>query len=253
MGKIRPLTGFHFIYSEYVKFKFSYSDAHAAATASVAQILPVVLMPFLGVCVDRHGKRTWMSKWQNEGNILDCMWIADNFYYLVIGSGLTMLFSMLLLEFTPTPPLFGMLLFSISLSLGPVGLVSSVPVILPLSLVGTGMGLIKSGTNIGAALFDIATGLLQDADPNKGYDGVILFFISISTLAIIAGAVLYILDSTLYNHILDRSAREVHRRDENKLSNSRALSRSRANYVYGSIYFLLACLSWISFFRFIMV
>jgi MFS-type transporter involved in bile tolerance (Atg22 family) len=51
-----------FLRSEYVKFKFSYSDAHAAATASVAQILPVVLMPFLGVCVDRHGKRTWMSK-----------------------------------------------------------------------------------------------------------------------------------------------------------------------------------------------
>ena len=50
------------INSEYVKFRFSYSDAHAAATASVAQILPVVLMPFLGVCVDKFGKRTWMSK-----------------------------------------------------------------------------------------------------------------------------------------------------------------------------------------------
>jgi MFS-type transporter involved in bile tolerance (Atg22 family) len=50
------------INSEYVKFRFAYSDAHAAATASVAQILPVVLMPFLGVCVDKFGKRTWMSK-----------------------------------------------------------------------------------------------------------------------------------------------------------------------------------------------
>lgn len=49
-------------YSEFVKFRFSYDDAHAAATASVAQVLPVVLMPFLGVCVDRFGKRTWMSK-----------------------------------------------------------------------------------------------------------------------------------------------------------------------------------------------
>lgn len=48
--------------SEYVKFRFSYSDAHAAATASVAQILPVILMPFLGVFVDHHGKRTWLSK-----------------------------------------------------------------------------------------------------------------------------------------------------------------------------------------------
>ncbi|KAG2215886.1 hypothetical protein INT46_004142, partial [Mucor plumbeus] len=221
------------INSEYVKFRFSYSDAHAAATASVAQILPVVLMPFLGVCVDKFGKRTWM----------------------MIGSGLAMLSSMLLLEFTATPPLFGMLLFSISLSLGPVGLVSSVPVILPLSLVGTGMGLIKSGTNIGAALFDIATGLLQDADAHKGYDGVIRFFIAISSLAVMAGIVLHILDHTIYKSVLDRSAREAYRSDENKLSNSRPipLTPIKANYIYGAIYFFLCCLSWFLFFRFILV
>ncbi|KAI8334070.1 major facilitator superfamily domain-containing protein [Choanephora cucurbitarum] len=218
------------INSEYVKMHFSYSDAHAAATASVAQILPVVLMPFLGVCVDRFGKRTWM----------------------MIGSGLMMLSSMLLLQFTPLPPLFGMLLFSISLSLGPVGLVSSVPVILPLSLVGTGMGLIKSGTNIGAALFDIATGLLQDADPNKGYNGVIQFFIVISVLAVFAGLVLHVLDQTIYHSVLSRSAREAHQSDENKLKNPKPLTRLRSNYVYGTIYFGLCCLSWVLFFRFIM-
>jgi hypothetical protein len=173
----------------------------------------------------------------------------------VIGSGLAMLSSMLLLEFTATPPLFGMLLFSISLSLGPVGLVSSVPVILPLSLVGTGMGLIKSGTNIGAALFDIATGLLQDADAHKGYDGVIRFFIAISSLAVMAGIVLHILDHTIYKSVLDRSAREAYRSDENKLSNSRPipLTPIKANYIYGAIYFFLCCLSWFLFFRFILV
>lgn len=170
----------------------------------------------------------------------------------MIGSGLAMLTSMLVLEFTYTPPVVGMLLFSISLSLGPVGLVSAVPVILPLSLVGTGMGLIKSGTNIGAALFDIATGLLQDADPKKGYDGVIIFFITISTLAVISGVTLYFLDYTIYNSILDRSSREARRDDENKLKNPRPLTFLKANYFYGSLYFVLACLSWIMFFRFIM-
>ena len=44
-----------------MKFRFGYSDAHAAATASTAQILPVILMPFLGICLDKYGKRTWMS------------------------------------------------------------------------------------------------------------------------------------------------------------------------------------------------
>ncbi|KAI7901901.1 major facilitator superfamily domain-containing protein [Cokeromyces recurvatus] len=217
------------INSEFVKLKFSYDDAHAAAVASVAQVLPVVLMPFLGVCVDRFGKRTLM----------------------MIGSGLAMLCSMLLLEFTSMPPLLGMLLFSISLSLGPVGLVSSVPVILPLSLVGTGMGLVKSGTNIGAAIFDITTGLLQDADPHKGYDGVILFFITISSLAILAGFTLYILDFTVYKSILDRSAHEAYRIDRNKLGTS-SLVCLKANYFYGFIYLSLCCLSWLLFFKFIL-
>ncbi|KAG1118581.1 hypothetical protein G6F42_013168 [Rhizopus arrhizus] len=116
------------------------------------------------------------------------------------------------------------------------------------------MGLIKSGTNIGAALFDIATGLLQDADAHKGYDGVILFFICISSLAVVAGTVLYILDRTIYKSVLDRSAREAYHSDENKLNNSRPvpLTPLKANYIYGSIYFFLCCLSWLLFFRFIL-
>lgn len=173
-------------------------------------------------------------------------------FYIVIGSGLSMLFSMILLEFTQVLPIFGMLLFSISLSLGPVALVSSVPLILPLSLVGTGMGLIKSGTNIGAALFDIATGLLQDADPHKGYDGVIIFFIMVSSMAIFSGVVLNILDYSIYNGILDIGGHKKGRPCENKLNNPVPLNPLKANYLYGSIYFLLACTSWIMFFRFIM-
>lgn len=42
--------------------RFGYDNAKAAATASVAQVLPIFLMPVLGVCVDRYGKRSWMSK-----------------------------------------------------------------------------------------------------------------------------------------------------------------------------------------------
>ena len=41
--------------------RFGYDDARAAATGSIAQLLPVFLMPVLGLCVDRFGKRTWMS------------------------------------------------------------------------------------------------------------------------------------------------------------------------------------------------
>ncbi|KAI8878431.1 MFS general substrate transporter [Backusella circina FSU 941] len=221
------------INSEFVKLKFGYNDAHAAAIASTAQILPVFLMPFLGVFVYRHGNRT----------------------LLMIGSGLTMLLSMVLLEYTMMPPIIGMLLFSTSLSLGPVSLVSAVPVILPLSLVGTGMGLIKSCTNIGASLYDISTGLIQDKDPNKGYSGVIIFFMILSGLAVVAGVILRILDATLYDHLLDRKGVDKHRLDGNKLSNPRPAMPNevqKSNYFYGSVYVLLAALSWVLFFRFIM-
>ncbi|KAI9497255.1 major facilitator superfamily domain-containing protein [Zychaea mexicana] len=218
------------INSEFVKIRFGYNNARAAATASTAQILPVILMPFLGVCLDKYGKRTWM----------------------MIGSGVCMLVSLLLLDFTTIPPVVGMLIFSISLSLGPVGLVSSVPIILPLSLVGTGMGLIKSGTNIGSTLFDITTGLLQDADPNKGYKSVVLFFIAIAALAIVAGVILCILDYSMYNRLLDRSAREAMLDDENKMANPQQLTELKANWFYGGSYLVLAAASWIMFAKFML-
>ncbi|CAO3619074.1 unnamed protein product [Cunninghamella echinulata] len=219
------------INSEFVKLKFGYSNMNAAATASTAQILPVILMPFLGMCVDRYGKRTWM----------------------MIGSGLSMLLSILILGYTNIIPIIGMLIFSISLSLGPVGLVSSVPVILPLSLIGTGMGLIKSGTNIGSALFDISVGLLQDYDEHKGYSGVIQFFVIISSLAILCGITLSYLDHKIYNNILDMSARKAYRSNENKLSNAITLKQNNTNWIYGTIYVLLAISSWILFFRFVIM
>ncbi|KAI9315686.1 major facilitator superfamily domain-containing protein [Dichotomocladium elegans] len=224
------------INSEYVKFRFGYDNAHAAATASVAQVLPVFLMPFLGICLDKYGKRTWM----------------------MIGSGVSMLMSLLVLEYTDMAPIVGMLIFSLSLSLGPVGLVSSVPIILPLSLVGTGMGLIKSGTNIGATLFDIISGHLQDIDPHKGYDGVIVFFIGISCLAVLAGIILYILDQTIYRRLLDRSARaailealEYKHPQEQQAAGE--LQKVKANWIYGGIFISLAVTSWILFAKFVLV
>lgn len=164
-----------------------------------------------------------------------------------------MLLSLVLLGFTRFPPVLGMLLFSLSLSLGPVGLVSSVPIILPLSLVGTGMGLVKSSTNIGASIFDITTGLLQDADPHKGYSGVVLFFIAITCLAILAAITLCILDCTLYHGLLNRSAREAVLDMENKVTDQPPkLEKVPANWVYGGIYLLLACTCWVLFCVFVL-
>ncbi|KAI8987544.1 major facilitator superfamily domain-containing protein, partial [Mycotypha africana] len=209
--------------------RFGYDNSTAAAVASVAQFLPIFIMPFLGFFVDKYGKRTWM----------------------MTGSGLTFLLSLLLLEYTHLHPLLGLVSFSVSLALGPVALVSSVPLILPLSLVGTGMGLIKSCTNIGASLFDIITGLLQDHDPNKGYNGVMFFFVIIGILAILAGITLFILDRAIYGHTLD--ARKNQQDQQNSGAKRSLMNKKlRSNYFYGGLYVVLAMTSWILFFRYVL-
>ncbi|KAG1439773.1 hypothetical protein G6F56_012177 [Rhizopus delemar] len=208
------------INSELVKYRFGYPDSVAAGIASVAQVLPIFLMPVLGVFADRYGKRTWM----------------------MIASGATFLLSLLLLQYTQWHPIIGMISFSVSLALGPVALVSSVPIILPLSLVGTGMGLIKSGTNIGASLFDIFTGLLQDLDAHKGYNHVISFFIVTVSLAILSGVTLQVLDRVIYGHMLDVPGNQ---------KQDLMTERLRANYFYSATYILLVVISWALFFRFI--
>ncbi|KAI7866995.1 major facilitator superfamily domain-containing protein [Spinellus fusiger] len=219
------------INSDLVRLRFHYDTKHAASVASLAQIAPIFMMPILGVCIRWFGKRTW----------------------LMIASGMAFLISILLLNYTMVNPILGMLLFSMSLAFGPVSLVSSVPIILPFSLVGTGMGLIKSGTNIGASLFDIVTGQLQDADPNKGYGGVAVFFLVLSVLSILCGCVLFLLDRTMYKSVLDASATSSRFKEGyNALSEPAQLTtKLNANWFYGGVYVALAALSWILFFRFV--
>ncbi|KAJ2964790.1 hypothetical protein NQZ79_g329 [Umbelopsis isabellina] len=222
------------INSEFVKLRFGYNNGDSARIASMAQVVPIFVMPFLGLFIDRYGKRTWM----------------------MIASGLSMLLGMTLLGYTTQPPVIGMLLFSLSLTLGPVALVSSVPVILPLCLVGTGMGIIKSGTNIGATMFDILVGRLQDNDPHKGYDGVLVFFMCISAAAVAAGLVLAIIDRTFYSGILDLNARQskliIRRNSNGDLKIPRVEDKVLLNWVYGSIFVSSAVASWLLFFFYVL-
>ncbi|KAI8067052.1 major facilitator superfamily domain-containing protein [Gongronella butleri] len=219
------------INSELVKMRFGYDNAHAAAVASVAQVVPIFLMPFLGLFVDRYGRRTW----------------------LMLGSGLTFTYALYALDYTQVNPLVGMLSFSVSLALGPVALVSSIPVILPLNLVGTAMGLVKSGTNVGASLFDMITGWLQDRDADKGYTGVVLFFIGIGVLAMISALALMLLDRIWYNRLLDQSAASAKRKEKMGQDKNAMEDRPlKANYIYGAIFAGFTICSWILFFRFLL-
>ncbi|CAG8505991.1 10817_t:CDS:2 [Scutellospora calospora] len=158
-----------------------------------------------------------------------------------------------------------MLLFSISLSFGPVCLVSSIPILLPLDYVGTGLGIVKSCSNIGSTLCDIIIGILQDLDGGQ-YRLVMQLYLVICTTAIIVAVWLSLVAKKWYDGVLDMNENErneyydhMRRKHDNEqerenLSNYglETLNRpSRRNWVYIITFVVVLILSWILFFIFV--
>ncbi|KAJ2324028.1 hypothetical protein IWW51_003474, partial [Coemansia sp. RSA 2702] len=112
-------NSFLHINSELVKLRFGVNDAIAAWSASVSQIMPIFLVPFLGWFFDQYGLRTDM---------------------LVVSTSM-FTFSMIMLGFTKVNPLVGLVVFSISLALGPLAEITAISLILPSSSLGTGLGI----------------------------------------------------------------------------------------------------------------
>ena len=77
-------------------------------------------------------------------------------------AAVTLVLSFLLVGFTYADPSIGLAIFSVSLTIGPIALISAVPLLLPLTAVGTALGLYKCATNIGATIMDPLSGLIQD-------------------------------------------------------------------------------------------
>ncbi|PVZ99307.1 hypothetical protein BB558_004668 [Smittium angustum] len=178
-------TTFLHINSEFIKLKFGVNDEIAAWNASISQLLPVFLVPFLGMFVDKYGRRP----------------------ELIITSSTTFLLSILILGFTMVSPIIGMLIFSISLALGPVCLISSVALIIPSGMLGTAYGIYKSAQNVGNTVVDIWVGQLQDNNTDgiitsKDYQRVMYFYIFWSILAIAIGTLISYIDKKYHLSLL---------------------------------------------------
>jgi len=116
------------------------TESNAAWIAGLAQVVPVLLAPFCGYFHARYGLRATLT---------------------VLASLLFTVASGLLLT-TWIPSWIPMLVYSASLSLGPVALVSSIPLLLTAEYVGSGLGVYKSVMNVGVTIFDLVAGVLQD-------------------------------------------------------------------------------------------
>ncbi|KAG0281974.1 hypothetical protein BGZ96_000964 [Linnemannia gamsii] len=137
--------------SNIVKHRYGLDDEQAAWQASITLAAPLIIYPFLGTFIDHAGKRAWM---------------------LLITAGLligTHVFLLIPYSVIPIPPTVPMLLFALSLSLGTLSIVTSMPVLT--KHVPTGLGLHKSIDNIGATLIGTVAGLMQDYSGVVGPDG----------------------------------------------------------------------------------
>ncbi|KAF9541745.1 hypothetical protein EC957_002703 [Mortierella hygrophila] len=137
--------------SNIVKHRYGLDDEQAAWQASIILAVPLIIYPFLGTFIDHAGKRAWM---------------------LLITAGLLIGTHVLLLipySAIPIPPTVPMLLFALSLSLGTLSIVTSMPVLT--KHVPTGLGLHRSIDNIGATLFGTVSGMMQDFSGVIGPDG----------------------------------------------------------------------------------
>ncbi|KAG0352452.1 hypothetical protein BGZ54_002783 [Gamsiella multidivaricata] len=134
--------------SNIVKHRYGLNDEQAAWEASVILAVPLVVYPFLGTFIDHAGKRAWLL-------LVTAGLLISTHVVLMIPFGIV-----------PIPPTIPMLFFALSLSLGTLSIVTSMPVLT--KHVPTGLGLHRSIDNIGATLFGTVAGMLQDFPDNEG-------------------------------------------------------------------------------------
>ncbi|EPZ32036.1 MFS general substrate transporter [Rozella allomycis CSF55] len=155
----------------YQKFNPKGIDVNWSKRGVNSMIIPVLLSTPIGIMTDKYGRR------------------CSN----LILSGFTAFSGFILLQYTEYHPLIGLMLVSLSLTLGPVAMISSIPLIIPLHAVGTAFGVYKSSANIGAALSHQIVGRLQDNNMGN-YDRVMSWLIVCAFLATLFSFVLLFVD-----------------------------------------------------------
>ncbi|KAI8866589.1 MFS general substrate transporter, partial [Ramicandelaber brevisporus] len=138
-------TTYLHILPELIKLRFGVSEEVASWEASMSQTIPIITMPFLGILLDKYGRRCTM----------------------IVLSAVLFTVSVSLLGFTDMQPIIGSLIFSFALTLGPLSEVSAIPLVVHPGALGTAYGLFKSAQNIGNTWVDVIIGHLQDIKEKK--------------------------------------------------------------------------------------
>ncbi|KAI8365082.1 major facilitator superfamily domain-containing protein [Blakeslea trispora] len=230
-------SSFQTISTEFVQLHFGSTQVLAGYTASASQSVPIVATPILGIIMDVFGLRVSI--------------LAISAIFLILSS--------CLLAWTYVNATVGMVFYSISLAFGPIGMITSIGMILPSDYIGTGLGMYKASNNIGTTILDIIVGVIQDKSANQSYTGVMILFLVLSCIGLVLICVLwgtqfYFLDNLLETSRNKRMLRMKEKNDNEVSLNKQGLDSysdtpvKRANYVFLSIFLICLLVAWVLFF-----
>eukprot|EP00732_Lithocolla_globosa_P002490 Lithocolla_globosa_v1_NODE_1650_length_2420_cov_9.449471.p1 type:complete len:520 gc:universal NODE_1650_length_2420_cov_9.449471:516-2075(+) len=169
---------FMHISAELISVRFGSDEALSGWYAATALALPVVLSPLMGLFIDRYGMRPYINSLASFCLIL----------------------SFTLIGYTYVNPTVAMLIFSVSLAIGPMSEISALQLVVPLGGIGTGLGVDKCASNIGTTLMDPLVGLVQDV--YESYYQVMWMFIACAIFTFGLGLVMITLDHLFFKSLL---------------------------------------------------
>lgn len=231
-------SSFQTISTEFVNLHFGKnSNILAGYTASASQSVPIVATPILGIVMDLFGLRI----------------------SILLISAIFLILSCCLLAWTYVNATVGMVFYSISLAFGPIGMITSIGMILPSDYIGTGLGIYKSSNNIGTTILDIIVGVVQDHTANQAYTGVMILFLALSCIGLFLIAGLWLSQYFFLGNLLEMSRAKrllvmKERNDKELELNRQGLDsysdtpRKKLNYVFLGIFIACLIVAWVLFF-----
>ncbi|KAM0789544.1 hypothetical protein ACM66B_000358 [Microbotryomycetes sp. NB124-2] len=143
-----------------------YTEAVAAFTANARQLIPLFLLPFVGIAIDRFGHRFHLI------TLCPLIWILS---YSLIG-------------FSSVHPLVPVVFVSFANLIQAFPIQATIPLLVrDQSKLGTAFGVYRAFNNSGSAIMDVVIGRLQDTTENFAYDKVLYLVISLKALAFFLG------------------------------------------------------------------
>ncbi|KAI8636910.1 major facilitator superfamily domain-containing protein [Parasitella parasitica] len=231
-------SSFQTISTEFVELHFGSSNKVLAGyTASASQSVPIVATPILGIIMDLFGLRI----------------------SILLISAIFLILSTCLLAWSYVDATIGMVFYSISLAFGPIGMITSIGMILPSDYIGTGLGMYKSSNNIGTTILDIIVGVVQDHTANQAYTGVMILFLILSCIGLLLIAGLWLSQYFFLGNLLEmsRAKRTLAMRERNDkeielnrqgLDSYANTPRKRLNYIYLGTFIICLIVAWVLFF-----